>query len=159
MAFKSATIGSSQTKVLFNIKKLGFLSIKGTLADFQGDIVFDENDLANASFNVRISSITIDTGNAKRDEHLKSKDFFCVKEFPNIHFQSTSIRKKKQQYVAIGKLTLLGESKEISIPFTAQNGALKGGFSINRLDYKLGTKFPTVIVGKTVQISINTILK
>lgn len=152
-------IDTSQSKVSFSIKKLGFLTIKGSIDDLQGNIGFNETDVENTNFNVSISPITIDTGNAKRDEHLKSNDFFYVKEFPKISFQSTAINKEKGQFLAIGDLTILNKTKAVRIPFTFQNGTLIGDFNINRLDFGLGTKFPTIIVGKTAQISINCKIK
>src|SRR6056297_1460992 len=127
MTLKTLEIDTSQSKVSFHIKKLGFL--------------------------------TIDTENAKRDEHLKSNDFFYVKEFSKIKFQSTKIRKEKDQFLAIGQLTILNKTNEVSIPFSYENKTLKGNFSLNRLDYDLGKKFPPFIVGKTVQILINTKIK
>ena len=156
MTLKALEIDTSQSKVSFHIKKLGFLTIKGTLADLQGTIAFDKNDLENSNFDVSVSPITIDTGNIKRDEHLKSNDFFYVKEFPKISFQSTKILKEKNHFLAIGQVAILNTSNEVSIPFSYENSLLKGAFSLNRLDYDLGKKFPTFIVGKTVQISINT---
>lgn len=154
-----STIDTSQSKVSFQIKKIGFLTVKGTIVDFQGNIVFNENELGKSNFNVSISPITIDTGNAKRDEHLKSKDFFYVKEYPKISFQSTKIIKEKEQFLAIGQLTILNKNNEVSIPFSYENRLLNSNFSLNRLDFDLGVKFPSFIVGKTVQISINTKIK
>ena len=154
-----STIDTSQSKVSFQIKKIGFLTVKGTIVDFQGNIVFNENELGKSNFNVSISPITIDTGNAKRDEHLKSKDFFYVKEYPKISFQSTKIIKEKEQFLAMGQLTILNKTNEVSIPFSYENRLLNGNFSLNRLDFDLGVKFPSFIVGKTVQISINTKIK
>lgn len=115
--------------------------------------------MENSKLDVSVGAITIDTGNAKRDEHLKSNDFFYVKEFPKIKFQSTKILKEKDQFLAIGQLTILNKTKEVSIPFSSENKSLKGNFSLNRLDYDLGKKFPTFIVGKTVQISVITKIK
>lgn len=152
-------IDTSQSKVSFSIKKLGFLTIKGTLSDFQGSIAFDENNLQDSNFEVSVSTISIDTGNAKRDEHLKSKDFFYVKEFPKISFQSTDVKNENEQLLVMGQLTLLEKSQEISIPFTHQNGELKGSFSLSRFDFGLGIKFPSFVVGKVVQININVKIK
>ena len=159
MASIKTTIDTSQSEVSFQIKHVGFITVKGTIVDFQGNIVFDENELENSKFNINISPITLDTGSAKRDEELKSKDFFYVKEYPKISFQSTSIRKENNHFLAVGELTLLNKTKDVHIPFTFENGALIGNFIINRLDFGLGKKFPTIIVGKTAQININCKIK
>ncbi len=50
-------------------------------------------------------------------------------------------------------------TKEVIIPFTFENNVFSGDFSINRLDYHLGQKFPTFVVGKAIQISINCSIK
>lgn len=156
MTSKETAIDTSQSKVSFTIKKLGLITIKGTIFDLQGTIIFKENDLESSNFKVSISPVTIDTGNAKRDEHLKSNDFFYVKEFPQISFQSTSIQKENDHFLADGELTLLNKTKNVRIPFTVKDGTLIGNFNINRLDYQLGKKFPTIIVGKSVQINIHS---
>lgn len=159
MVSLKTTIDTSQSQVSFHIKKLGFLNIKGSIDDFQGNISFNENDIENSNLNVSISPVTIDTGNAKRDEHLKSKDFFNVKENPKISFQSTKIIKEKEQFLAIGQLTILTKTNEVSIPFSYENGLLKGNFSLHRLNFVFGEKFPTIIVGNKVQININCKIK
>ncbi|MEL0215520.1 MAG: YceI family protein, partial [Burkholderiaceae bacterium] len=76
-----------------------------------------------------------------------------------ISFQSTKIITEKEQFLAIGQLTILNKTNEVSIPFSYENRSLNGNFSLNRLDFDLGVKFPSFIVGKTVQISINTKIK
>ncbi|MEM9719164.1 MAG: YceI family protein [Bacteroidota bacterium] len=148
------TIDKVHSQATFSLKKLGLITVKGVLTDFEGQIAFDENDLANSYFDVCIQANTIDSGNPKRDEHLKTPDFFSVEKHPTICFKSSAINKASGQYIATGRLTILQTVQEVEIPFDYQQGTFSGTLSINRLDYELGAKFPTVIVGKTVQISI-----
>jgi polyisoprenoid-binding protein YceI len=155
MTTKSLSIDNSSSEVFFSVKKLGFLTIKGTISGFKGTIAFDQSDLSNSSFDVCVSAKTITTGNPKRDEHLKSKDFFSIEEHSTICFKSSTIKSQNGQYIAIGKLSILNIIQEIEIPFQYQEGVFKGLFSLNRLDYNLGSKFPAFIVGKTIQVSIN----
>jgi len=152
-------IDSQHSKVLFEVKKLGFLTIRGSLSDFTGEITFNKDTLKQANFSVGISPETIDTGSAKRDEHLKSQDFFHIKKYPEISFQSTSVKSDKNGYQAIGNLSMLGTTKEISIPFSISDREYIGNFKLNRLDYSLGKKFPAFIVGKEIQISIKCNIK
>jgi len=159
MTSNSFIINNENSKVEFTVKKLGFLTIKGSLGDFSGEIYFDKKALDQANFNVSVGTSTINTGNTKRDEHLKSKDFFHVSEHPKIHFQSKSIKSISDGFEMLGQLTILGRCQEVAIPFSFHQGLFKGSFSLNRLDYKLGEKFPTFIVGKTIQISINCKIK
>jgi polyisoprenoid-binding protein YceI len=155
MVSKSMTVDTQNSEVSFKVKKLGILTVVGTITDLTGEVLFDKNALDKASFHVCLGPVTIDTGNTRRDEHLKSEDFFFVKEYPKICFQSTSIQKANNSFRAIGKLSVLGETNEVGIPFTVSEGVFEGTFSLNRLDYKLGKKFPTWFVGKSIQITIS----
>ena len=157
MTSTSMTINVQKSKVTFEVKKPGILTIKGTIPDFTGEIFFDKNALANLAFNVCVNPITIDTGNTRRDKHLRSKDFFHVYEHPAICFRSTSLQYDENVYRAIGDLSMLGVTNEISIPFSFSDGIFSGTFTLNRMVYGLGKKLPAFIVGKTISISINCI--
>ena len=159
MATSTLTIDPQNSKVSFRVKKLGFLTIVGSITDFTGEVSFSKEALADANFNVCVSPSTIDTGTTKRDEHLKSKDFFFVNQYPTVCFQSTSLKSVNNGYRATGNLTILEVTKEVIIPFSFSEGAFVGQFDINRLDYKLGEKFPAFIVGKSIQITINCKVK
>jgi polyisoprenoid-binding protein YceI len=159
MTTKLLTVDTENSRVSFKVKKLGILTVEGTITDLTGEVSFDKNALNQANFNVCVGPITIDTGNSKRDEHLKSEDFFFVREHQKICFQSTSIQKANNSYQSIGKLSILGVTNEVSIPFTVREDVFEGQFSINRLDYKLGKKFPTWFVGKSIQIAITCNIK
>lgn len=159
MVLKPMNIDNGNSNVSFSIKKLGLLTIKGSLSDLKGDVFFDKNDLENSNFNVSVSPVTINTSNNKRDEHLKSTDFFHVKKFPKISFQSTSVQKNGDMYLAQGKLSILSTTQDLTIPFKYSDNSFSGSLSINRFDFELGKKFPAFIVGKTVQININCKIK
>ncbi|WP_162342890.1 YceI family protein [Cyclobacterium salsum] len=159
MASKSLIIDHSSSEVSFQVKKLGIFTIKGRIEGFTGKVSFSKEALKDAHFDVCVSPSSINTGNAKRDEHLKSKDFFYVNEHPNICFQSTSTQATVSGYEAVGTLSILGITKKVSIPFSFSEGIFVGQFSINRLDFKLGEKFPALIVGKTIHITINCKIK
>ena len=159
MASKSWTIENQNARVSFSVKKLGLITIRGNITDFTGEVAFDKDAIEQSRFTVCVSPSTIHTGNGKRDEHLKSKDFFHVNEHPKICFESTTVKKANDNYQAIGQLSILGVTREVSIPFSFVGGVIKGEFALNRLDYNLGEKFPAFIVGKTIQISINCKIK
>jgi polyisoprenoid-binding protein YceI len=155
----SKTIDTSNSEVNFQVKKLGLLTIKGTISDFTGEVSFSKEKLADAKLNVCVNPATINTGNPKRDEHLKSQDFFHVEKHPQICFQSTSVETNKTGYQVIGKLMMLGNTKEISIPLSFSGGVFTGSFSLNRLEYNLGKRFPAFFIGKTIEIYIKCKIK
>lgn len=92
--------------------------VKGQFNDFSGEILYDPEDLARSSVSVVIQTASLDTRNERRDNHLKSPDFFAVEEFPEITFRSKRIEPRGDAYVAIGDLSIRGVSKEIELPFT-----------------------------------------
>lgn len=159
MTTKSLFIDWSNSKVAFQVKKLGIFTIKGSITGFTGELAFSENALIDSSIHVCVSPSTINTGNKKRDEHLKSKDFFLVKEYPKICFQSTSIKSTSNGYEVVGSLAMLGATKKVTIPFSFSDGVVEGKFTINRSEFKLGEKFPAIIVGKTIEIQLTSRIK
>lgn len=147
-------VDSVRSNISFKIKKLGLLTVTGNLPDMTGRISFDEDNLANSFFDVHLSAVNIDTGNSKRDEHLRSEDFFFVRNYPSIRFESSSISKFESGFKAVGELILIGNAKTLEIPFTFQNGIFEGQLVLNRFDFSLGKKFPGFIVGKNVTVNI-----
>jgi polyisoprenoid-binding protein YceI len=147
-------INSSASTISFQVQKLGFIKVKGTAPNLKGEISFDENNLENSSFDVNIDAAAISTGGAKRDEHLKTKDFFSVEVHPEIKFTSTQIQSSGSQFKAIGDLTIIGNTRQIEIPFSFKNGTFSGDFEINRKDFALGKKFPGFFIAKTIKISV-----
>ncbi|HKL03242.1 MAG TPA: YceI family protein [Cryomorphaceae bacterium] len=154
MAPNTLSIDTKNSKASFDVKKLGLFTIKGSITDFTGEVHFDKDALDKSNFKVCVSPSTIDTGISKRDEHLKSQDFFHVNKHPKICFQSTSIQSNHKGYRAIGILSILGTTKEVNILFSLGSDALHGKLTLNRSNFNLGKKFPAFIVGKTIHISI-----
>jgi polyisoprenoid-binding protein YceI len=120
-------------------------------------------DPAKTSFNLAIKTESIDTDNGKRDEHLKSPDFFNAKQFPEISFKSTSVKPVKDGYEVTGDLTLHGVTKSVTFSLmggrTAElpKGVQRTGFSselvVKRSDYGMD-KFKEAI-GDEVFISLS----
>src|SRR4030067_2540019 len=92
-------------------------NVKGRFTDFSGTIVYDPKKIENSSVMVSIKAVTIDTDNQKRDDHLRSPDFFDVEKFPEITFQSAKVAKKGNKFILNGTLIMHGIEKKVSIPF------------------------------------------
>ena len=107
-------IDSMHTAISFKISHLGLSWVFGTFKDVSGSFVIDAEQPANSSFNLTIKAESIDTSNGKRDDHLRSPDFFNVKQFPTITFKSTSIKPIEGGYSVTGDLTLHGETKPVT---------------------------------------------
>jgi len=113
------TLDLAHTAALFKADHLGFSWTYGRFNDVSGSITWDAAKPTNSKVDVKIKTETIDTGNAKRDEHLRSGDFFSVKEFPTMSFTSKSFEAKGDNlYHVTGDFELRGVKKPITIPVT-----------------------------------------
>ncbi len=108
------------TGLSFKISHLGLAWVFGTFKDISGSFTVDADNPANSSFSLAIKADSIDTANTKRDDHLRSPDFFNAKQFPAITFKSTSVKPTADGFEVAGELTLHGETKPVS--FTLKGG-------------------------------------
>lgn len=106
------------TNIGFSVRHLVINNVKGKFTDFSGTILYDEKDIAKSSVNVTIKATSINTGNDSRDNDLRGVGFLDAAKFPEITFQSQRIEKRSDGYVAVGKLTLHGVTKEFALPFS-----------------------------------------
>jgi len=155
--YKPVDKGSS---VKFEIKNFG-MGTSGSFSGLQGDINFDKDHPEEAKFDVSIDANTINTDNSKRDTHLREDSYFDVKKYPRIHFVSTKVTKSASGILTVsGKLTIKGQTKDISFPFTAapnnEGYLFKGSFSINRRDFGVGGS-STISDNLTIDLNITTV--
>lgn len=105
--------------IQFKIKHLGYSWMLGEFRKFQGNFSYDEKHPENNQVHVTIEANSIDTNHAERNKHLRSADFFDVKRYPTITFNSTSYEDKGHGHGIIhGKLTLRGITKNVDITTT-----------------------------------------
>ena len=159
---------SSHTLVGFTIRHLMINKVRGKFNEFQGTIVYDENDITKSSMRGTINVASIDTDNEKRDNHLRSPDFFDAAGHPQITFTSQRVEKRGDEHVLIGDLTMRDTTREVEIPFTITGkitdprGKIRIGFEatieLNRKDY--GVAYHKImdngglVVGDTVKIEL-----
>jgi polyisoprenoid-binding protein YceI len=135
----------SHTTVGFEVRHV-VTSVGGKFQDFSGTIRVDRARPEGSSVEFTIQAASVDTGEPKRDEHLKSPDFFDVAKEPTITFKSTSVKATgKDAYEVTGQLTMRGVTKTIALPVTFLGegkdpwGNEKAGFelqtTLNRKDY------------------------
>lgn len=99
----------------FQISHLGFSTMGGMFTHTKGSFEMDQ-DKGTGSVSVTIDASSIFTGFKKRDDHLRSPDFFNVNEFPEITFKSTSVKFKGKTAATVkGKLTIMGTSKNVTL--------------------------------------------
>ncbi len=163
----SWNISGSHSKIRFEVTHF-FTPVEGSFNDYSAELKFDPADLDNSSvsFNVKVASVKTDSD--KRDKHLQSADFFNSEKYPNMKFESTSISKHEEGFIAKGNLTVKSTTKTIEVPFNvlgvgdhpSREGVvimgIKGEFKINRNDYNVGTGdyIATTVIGDEVSITI-----
>jgi polyisoprenoid-binding protein YceI len=113
------TIDSDHSSVLFRVDHLGYSKVVGMFLGFGGNFVIDEADLAASQVAFVIESGSVFTRQKKRDNHLRSPDFFNAVEFEQIRFQSTGVELRTARAGKLtGNLTLLGVKRLVTFDVT-----------------------------------------
>jgi polyisoprenoid-binding protein YceI len=116
-------LDSAHTNVNFTVKHLMIAKLNGTFDRVSGQIQYDTKSPETSEIDVHIEAASIHTRDAKRDEHLRSLDFFNTATFPDIHFHSTHIEKKAEDnYKVTGDLRIRDVTREVILDalFTGQ---------------------------------------
>lgn len=165
----------AHTDVSFSVKHLMISTAKGSFRDFKGSFDFDEAKGTLKNIDVEIQMASVDTKQPKRDDHLKSPDFFDVAKYPTMTFKADSATVKEGKPVKLnGTLTMRGVSKPVTLDLvyagrqTDPYGVAHSGFSlsgkINRKDFGLTWNAPVaksaldkggVAIGEEVTIDIS----
>lgn len=134
------------SNVLFKIGHSEMSYFFGRFNDFSADIQWDEENPANNSISFVIKPESVDTNNDRRDAHLRNPDFFNARQFPEIVFTSSSVKKTGDKtFEVAGHLVLLGQRQPVTLEWT-ETGAgpgprgdfRRGGistFAIKRSDF------------------------
>lgn len=162
-------VDSSHTDVDFAVRHMMITNVKGNFGKFEGTLQYDPKNVEKTTIQGKIDTASINTDDVKRDEHLRSPDFFDVAAHPTITFESTKVVKDgKKGHAIVGKLTMRGVTKEVKLPveFTGPVkdpwGNERIGFSasttVNRHDFGISWNKTLdqggVLVGDEVKISI-----
>lgn len=158
----------SHSEISFKVKHLMISNVKGVFGGFNIDLSTNGDDFSTSEISLSIDPSTINTGNADRDAHLKSADFFDVENFKALTFTSEKMEKTgDDEFKLTGDLTIKGVSHKVSLDvefgglMTDPWGNHKVGFSlngkINRKDWGLNWNAALeaggVLVGEEVKIS------
>jgi len=154
----------------FKVKHMMISNVKGTFTGLSGTLQLDETDRTHSSVEASIDVATLNTGDAQRDGHLKSADFFDTEKFPTITFKSTNIDSAGgPDYEVTGDLTIHGVTKSVVFavedlstpakdPWGNQRIGLSASTKINRKDFGLtwnsALESGGVLVGEAISISL-----
>lgn len=132
----------------FSVRHLMVSNVRGEFAKVTGKVIYDPKNLKASSVEATIDATSINTHEPKRDDHLKSPDFFDVAKFPTLTFKSKKVAKAgKDKLRVLGDLTIRGVTREVMldvegpVPEVKMGPNLKSGASasttINRKDFGL----------------------
>ncbi len=154
----------------FSVRHMAVSSVGGTLGEVTGKVEVDDKDITKSKVDAIVDVKGLNTKQAKRDDHLRSKEFFDVEKFPTLTFKSTKIEKGEGNRVKVtGDLTIKGVTKSVVLdgeltnevvnPFSkAKTRGFSGTTQINRKDFGLTWNMALetggVLVGDEVKISL-----
>jgi len=135
----------SHSSIGFSVRHMVISNVKGNFKEFSGSIEYSGESAADIKALAEIAVASIDTDNQKRDDHLRSADFFDAEKFPSIRFNTTRVDGTLPNVTLIGDLTIRDVTKEVSIPveFTGpvmdpwknERIGLSGSTTINRQEF------------------------
>jgi polyisoprenoid-binding protein YceI len=119
-------IDADHSSIGFKIRHLMVTNVKGDFKKYSGTIEIDDKDLAKSKVNVVIDTASIDTGIAKRDDHLRSADFFDVAKYPTMTYVSRKVVPAGEGRLKVyGDLTLHGVTKEVILDVEGPTATIK----------------------------------
>ncbi|MFF7755179.1 YceI family protein [Streptomyces sp. NPDC007971] len=130
------TIDPAHTTIGFVARHAMVTNVKGNFHDFTGALHLDGTDPAKSTATIDVQMASVETGNADRDGHLKSSDFFKTDEFPVMTFRSTGVEAQGgDEYRVTGDLSILGVTKPLTIDLEF-NGSAKDPFGNERVGFE-----------------------
>ncbi|CAL9581869.1 YceI family protein [Streptomyces sp. NPDC057838] len=130
------TIDPAHSTIGFVARHAMVTNVKGSFQDFTGTLHLDGTDPSRSTASLDVVMDSIETGNADRDGHLKSADFFKADEFPTMTFRSTKAEALGgDDYRITGDLTILGTTRPLTIDLEF-NGAAKDPFGNERVGFE-----------------------
>lgn len=163
-------IDKAHSSVGFRIRHLGISNVSGTFGEYDATVFLDPSDLSSIRVDATVLTASIDTGNQRRDGHLRSDDFFESERFPAMRFVSTSARDLGNNRFALsGDLTIRDVTRPVTLegelvgtavgPGGSNRVGLEAGTTIDRHDFGLTwdnlTEAGGVVVGRDVRIMLD----
>lgn len=149
--------------VVFRIKHLDVAYFYGRFNKIEGDFTINWDAPEKSEVSIVVDAASVDTNNEKRDQHLRSPDFFNVKQFPQITFKSKKVSRDDDELEIVGDLTLHGVTKQITVeaeyvgsgkdPWGGQRTGYELKFKVKRSDF--GMNYMQDALGDEVEVIVS----
>jgi polyisoprenoid-binding protein YceI len=157
-------VDPNHSAVQFSVRHLGIANVQGDFTKVTGMAMIDDDDISKSSVTATVDVTSVDTRVERRDNDLKSPNFFDVAKYPTMTFESTKVWKSGDGMLKMsGNLTLHGVTKEVTFDLSGptspvnQMGVRRGAEAtgtINRKDF--GIVGDPMVVSDEVKITIDT---
>lgn len=150
--------------VEFSIRNLWFTA-RGRFRAIEGSIMLDEADVSGSSVTAVLKADSIDTGNKRRDAHLRAWEFLNVENFPDIVFESTRVERGRDRdsLNLEGRLTIKGHTETVKLDVNEMDRSRSPRgeeyvyySATTELDrFAFGIKYGRGLIGRTLKVTIN----
>ena len=151
-------ITPEESTIKFSVK--ASVSLEGSFEKWDATLTFTSPDASTGVLYIKIQAASVNTGSGFKDDKLKSKDFFDVKQDPLITFKSTKIvRTGPNTYAVQGNFTIRGVTKADTLTLTVDpegkaSGDIKGTMAFDRRDYGMDSGIPFIRIADRVEVTI-----
>jgi len=163
-AAETYKLDPDHTSIVFRVKHLSVANVFGSFAAPTGSFVYDENSPSNNSIEIQVAAKNVYTRVEKRDNHLRSPDFFNAGKYPLISFKSNSVKKiDNKSFEISGDLSLLDQTRPITVmvvqtgqgkdPWGNFRRGFETTFSIKRSNFGMG--FMLSVAGDEVDVTVS----
>lgn len=150
------TIDTAHSSAGFSVKHMMIAKVRGTFDRFSGQLTLDDANIARSAVEVTIEAASIDTREEKRDEHLRSADFFDVANHPQLTFRSTAVRESADGELTVtGDLTIRGVTRSVDLQVERPSAEQKDPWG----NIKIGLSAQTKIKRKDFGLTWNAALE
>jgi polyisoprenoid-binding protein YceI len=148
-------IDSSHSNASFSVRHMMVSNVRGAFSKVAGTVDYDPKNPMAMKINATIDVTTIDTRDQRRDDHLKSADFFDVAKFPSMTFVSRNVVKKGKGYIVNGDLTLHGVTKPVALSLDGPAPEIKDPYG----NMRTGATATTVVNRKDFGLAWSKLLE
>jgi polyisoprenoid-binding protein YceI len=150
-------VDAGHSRVGFAVKHMMVSTVHGTFAKYTGTVALDDADITKSKAHLEIDASSITTGNDKRDEHLKSPDFFDAAHFPKLVFDSTKVDRYGADGLSLsGNLTIKNVTKPVVLTVSGLSSEIKDPWGMTRRGATASAKISRKEFGLSWNKSLDT---